>query len=98
MWGPDKNKPELYYRGTGKLWRVEVETEPQFKVVRRAALFDDVYITTKFPGHRCYDFSKKSNHLLMIKKLDERREQKLMNVTLNWYEELKRATQGGKSK
>jgi len=96
MWGPDKNKLELFYRGYGQFWRAEVEVEPEFKVVQRKALFDDMYMKTKFPGHRCYDFSKKRNHFLMIKKLDERREQHYMNVILNWYEELKRPAPTGK--
>ena len=64
--------------------------------MRRDPLFDDVYIRTKFPGHRCYDFSKKSSRLLMIKRLDERREEKSMNVTLNWYEELESPAPTGK--
>jgi len=97
MWGPDKNKLELFYRVYGQFWRAEVEVEPQFRVVNRKALFEDVYIRTKFPGHRCYDFSKKRNQFLMIKKLDNGCEQKLMGMTLNWFEELKRPAPTGKN-
>jgi serine/threonine-protein kinase len=96
MWGSDTNKLELFYRGSGQFWKAEVEVDPQLKVVRRDALFDDIYMKTKFPGHRCYDFSKKRHQFLMIKKLDERREQHDMNVILNWYDELMRAAPTGK--
>jgi len=96
MWGPDKNKLELFYRGSKQFWRVKVEVEPQFRVVNREPLFEDVYIRTKFPGHRCYDFSKKRNQFLLIKKLDNGHEQKLMGMTLNWFEELKRPASTGK--
>ncbi|UCC96988.1 MAG: serine/threonine-protein kinase [Phycisphaerales bacterium] len=88
-WGPGENRLELFYRGSGQFWRAEVEIEPQLKVVRREALFNDMYMKTKFPGHRCYDFSKERNRLLMIRKPDERREQKLMDLTLNWFEKLR---------
>jgi Tol biopolymer transport system component len=97
IWGPDKNRLELFYRGPRQFWRAEVETESGFKVVQRKALFDDMYVKTKFPGHRCYDFSKKRNQFLMIEKLDERRKQHYMNVILNWYEELKRLAPTGKN-
>ncbi len=98
MWGPDKNKLELFYRGSKQFWRAEVEVEPQFKVVHREALFEDIYTKTKFPGHRCYDFSKQRNQFLMIKKLNNGYEQKLMGMTLNWFEELRRLAPTGKSR
>ncbi len=98
MWGPDKNKLELFYRGSGQFWSVEVGVEPQIRAIQRKALFEDVYIRTKFPGHRCYDFSKQRSQFLVIRKLDNGDEQKLMGVTLNWFEELKRLVPTGKNK
>ncbi len=90
MWGPDRSKLVLYYRGSRQLWEVEVEIEPQFKVVRREPLFDDVYIRTKFPGHRNYDISKDGQRFLMIKQIDEQPAQVTrLNVVVNWFEELK---------
>ncbi len=97
MWGPDREKLELIYRNGKQLWRAAVETEKQFKVVRREPLFDDVYIRARFPEYRNYDISKDGRRFLMIKQVDERPAPVTqLKVVLNWFEELKRLVPTGK--
>jgi hypothetical protein len=91
MWGPDREKLQLIYRDDKKLWRATVETEKQFKVVRREPLFDDVYVKARFPEYRNYDISKDGKRFLMIKQTDEKPPPVTrLNVVDNWFEELKR--------
>jgi hypothetical protein len=98
IWGPDREKLELIYRDGKQLWRATVETEQQFKVVRREPLFDDVYIKARFPEYRNYDISKDGKRFLMIKQADERPEPiTQLKVVTNWYEELKRRVPTGEN-
>jgi len=97
MWGPDREKLELFYRNGKQFLRAQIQKEQQFKVVRREALFDDVYMRARFPGHRNYDISKDGGRFLMIKQVDEQPAQVThLNVVLNWFEELKRLVPPGK--
>jgi Tol biopolymer transport system component len=91
IWGPDRKNLELFYRGAGQFQRVEIQTEPELKIGLREALFDDVYMKTRFPGHRNYDISKDGKRFLMIKQVDEKSTPiTRLNVVDNWFEELKR--------
>jgi serine/threonine protein kinase len=97
MWGPDRKNLELFYRGTKQFERIEIQTEPELKIGFREALFDDVYMRTRFPGHRNYDISKDGKRFLMIKQVDEQPAPVMhLNVELNWFEELKRRVPTGK--
>jgi Tol biopolymer transport system component len=97
MWGPDGEKLELFYRDDKQFISAQIQTEPQFKVVHREALFDDVYIRARFPGHRNYDISKDDERFLMIKQVDEQPAPVThLNVVLNWFEEVKRLAPPGK--
>jgi TolB-like protein/Flp pilus assembly protein TadD len=89
-WAPDKQKMELYYRNGKQFIRAQIQTEPQFDV-KRKALFDDVYLKTRFPSHRNYDISKDGKRFLMIKPVDEQPTPVTrLKVVTNWFEELKR--------
>jgi serine/threonine-protein kinase len=89
-WGPDKQKLELFYRGGKQFMRAQIQTEPQFKV-QQEALFDDVYIQTRFPGYRNYDVSKDGKRFLVIKQVEEPPAPVAqLKVVANWFEELKR--------
>jgi WD40 repeat protein len=97
-WRPDNQKMELYYRNGKQFIRAQIQAEPQFKV-RKEALFDDVYLKTRFPGHRNYDVSKDGERFLMIKQVDEIPAPLThLNVVLNWGEELKRLAPTEKNK
>ncbi|UCC99701.1 MAG: PD40 domain-containing protein, partial [Phycisphaerales bacterium] len=95
-WGPDKQKPELFYRDGNQLVRAQIQTELQFKV-QQEPLFDDVYIQTRFPGYRNYDVSKDGKRFLMIKQVEEPPAPVMqLKVVVNWFEELKRLAPAGK--
>ena len=88
-WGPDKQKMELFYRDGKQFIRAQIQTKPQFKV-KNEVLFDDVFLKTRFPGHRNYDVSKDGKGFLMIKQVDERPTPVTrLKVVANWFEELK---------
>jgi len=96
-WGPDQKKLELFYRGAKQFQRVEIQTEPDLKIGLRETLFDDVYMKTRFPGHRNYDVSKDGKRFLMIKQVDEQPAPVThLNVVHNWFEELKTARADGR--
>ncbi len=98
MWGPDKQKLELFYRSGGQMQRVKIQTEPEFSILSREALFKDVYLTTAFPGHRNYDYSAMRKQFLMIRQVDERPTPLTqMGVEHNWFERLKRKTTPAKN-
>jgi hypothetical protein len=96
VWGPDKQRLELFYRDGKQLISARIHTEPQFKV-QKEALFDDVYIQARFPGYRNYDVSKNGKRFLMIKQIDEQPAPVTQLKTVaNWFEELRRLMPTGK--
>jgi hypothetical protein len=96
-WNPDKQKMELIYRDGKQFIRAQIQTEPQFKF-KKEALFDDVFLKTRFPSHRNYDVSKDGKRFLMIKQVDERPTPVTqLKVVVNWFEELKSRTATGEN-
>ncbi|UCG12654.1 MAG: PD40 domain-containing protein, partial [Deltaproteobacteria bacterium] len=69
-WHPDKQKMDLFYRDGKQFIRARIQIEPKFKI-EKEILFDDVFLKTRFPGHRNYDVSKDGKKFLMIKQVDE---------------------------
>ncbi len=96
MWGPDRQKAEVFYRHDGQMWRVELQTEPELRIIGTESLFRDVYLTTKFPGHRNYDYSRTRKQFLMIRQVDEQPPPVTrLHVVHNWRALLEKGTTPG---
>jgi serine/threonine-protein kinase len=76
----------LIYRDGDEIVSVAIETEPQFKIVDKRALFKDVYITNS--RYTNYDVHPDDKYLVMIRNISE----PLFKITVvqNWPEELRR--------
>jgi len=69
---------------------VAVETSPVFKLVKRAALFKDIF--AQHDNHQNYDIHPVNEQFIMIKQIGSSG----ITVVLNWVEELKRLVPPGK--
>jgi serine/threonine-protein kinase len=97
-WEPNREKAEVFYRHDGQMWRAELQTQPELRIVTTESLFKDVYLTTKFPGHRNYDYSETRKQFLMIRQVDEQPAPVTrLHVVQNWFEELKRIAPTGQN-
>jgi serine/threonine-protein kinase len=96
MWRPDSQKAEVFYRHDGQMWRAELQTEPDLKIIGTESLFKDVHLATKFPEHRNYDYSETRKQFLMIRQVDEQPTLVTqLRVEHNRFEQLKRIAPGG---
>jgi len=91
LWGPDGG--ELFYRGTGGIMAVSIETEPSFSAGSPRLLFPDIY--THGDGfHTSFDISPDGQRFLMQKLAAEQPEQNAVRTRLhiveNWFDELVR--------
>ena len=67
---------------------VSIETEPTFNAGRPQVLFEGSYVSSPFdPEFQYYDISPDGKRFLMLKEAEQ---EAPINVTLNWFEELKR--------
>ncbi len=82
VWGPEGR--ELFYLEDDKMMAVRVETDPEFRFQPPEVLFEGGYVLDRRPA---YDVGP-DGRFLMIK--NEEPETVPINVTLNWFEELKR--------
>jgi Tol biopolymer transport system component len=84
VWSRDGK--ELYYRSEDKVMGATFETEPEFKVTRIEQLFEGQYLCRV--DHTDYDVAP-NGCFIMIREPEESAPLGI-NVTLNWFEELKR--------
>ncbi len=79
VWSPDGR--ELFYRNAGKIYLLSVNASQNFEVLSKTLLFEGKYLTS-------FDVSPDGQNLLMVK--DEHGTlPTVVNVVLNWTEELK---------
>ena len=93
-WAP--NGRELFFRkhqdveGTSSMWAVDVRTEPDFSAAKPRELFKGSGYLLR-PGYRSYDVTLDGQKFLMTKRRPRSEEAVThLNVTFNWFEELKR--------
>jgi len=91
LWSQDSN--DLFYRCGDKMIAVTFETEPEFRVNARDALFEGQYITGLY---RNYDVSHDGQRFLMITLSEE--EVTELVVVPDFFEELKRRVPAGKTR
>jgi len=85
LWSPDGT--ELFYRNGDKMMAVSIEYDPIFKPGTPVMLFEEEFFTTTNISD--YDYDLEKERFLMIK-LEEKSTISQINVTTNWFEELKR--------
>ena len=84
VWSRDGK--ELYYRSGDKIIAATFESQPEFKVIRMEQLFEGRYLCRV--DHTDYDVAP-DGRFLMIREPEESTPLGI-NITLNWFEELKR--------
>jgi serine/threonine-protein kinase len=96
VWGPSSK--ELFYR-TGpnreKMMVVDIQTQPNFAPGRPRELFDVPYYSRVSNGAD-YGVSPDGQRFLMIKNPERGAASPLINVVLNWFEELKQKVPTGR--
>ena len=79
---------ELFYRNGDQMMAVDITTEPSLSAGPPRLLFEGRYDVGPAPLVTSYDVTSDGQRFLMIKTDEEEATQ--LNVTLNWFEELKR--------
>ena len=92
MWG--RNDTELFYQDGERMILARLQLEPEFSVVERVPLFEDVYYT--YSVRTYYDYDPINDRFLMIKTLPPEVDPKQYTVVTNWFEELKRLAPRGR--
>ncbi|NQV35486.1 MAG: serine/threonine-protein kinase [Phycisphaeraceae bacterium] len=95
LWAPDGT--QLYYRNSGKMMAVSVETRPSFKPGTPEVLFEGSYFEPQNKG-RNYDISPDGERFLMIEgravkddeQVSEMSPRRELIIVENWLEEIKR--------
>ena len=93
MWNP--NGRELFYRNGDKMMSVEITTRPGFAAGTLKMLFEGPYELSPVPT-AYYDVSSDGQRFLMLKPIVQDSPPTHINVVLNWFEELKRSSDGKK--
>jgi eukaryotic-like serine/threonine-protein kinase len=92
LWSPDGR--ELFYRNGDSFIAVEVETKPTFSLGQHKTLFRGAYVGFEpARGILGWDINKKDKRFLMMKEAESTPTAagpRLINVVLNWFEELKK--------
>ena len=91
-----RNGKQLFYRRTGQVWAVDVQTAPDFALSKPRPLFEARgYGSGTFTNG--WDVSLDGQRFLMVK-MEDRKPQPITEMILvqNWFEELKRLVPTGK--
>ena len=91
VWNP--NGRELFYRNGDKMMAVDVTTEPSFNAGTPRLLFEGRYGRDSF-DRTYYDVTPDGQRFVMVK-AGETLAPAQINITLNWFEELKRLVPTG---
>ena len=89
LWSPDGRR--IYYRSGAALVAATVVTSPALAVTGREKLFEGPYTTDPF--HPNYDVAPDGRSFVMLRPVEGNRQ---LVMVLNWIEELRRRTVGGK--
>ncbi len=81
-----RNGREIFYTNGDKMMSVPVETQPAFRAGTPRVLFQ----TASDLGVGNYDVAPDGQHFLMLKQEEASTSPTELNVTLNWFDELKR--------
>ena len=85
VWAPNG---ELFYWQGNTLFAVEMETNPELRILGEQALFQDssfMRTNTRLPN---YDIAADAKEFVMVQRIGESQVDQL-NIVLNWFEELK---------
>jgi serine/threonine protein kinase/dipeptidyl aminopeptidase/acylaminoacyl peptidase len=93
VWSHDGR--ELVYRGGNKLWAVDVRTSPAFTIGTPQALFPDTFVSSP-NGSTGYSISNDGKRFLFAQPVQPDPPITHVQVVLNWFAELRRATAGSK--
>jgi hypothetical protein len=85
-----KDGLNIYYRSGDEIMSVDVETSHVFKLGKRVALFQDIFVQSMYSQN--YDIHPADEQFLMLKNLRP----SSITVILNWIEELKHLVPTGK--
>ena len=85
-WSADGH--ELFYRNGDKMMAVPITLQPTFHLSKSEVLFERPYLITSFYP-RSYDVAPDGRRFLMIKENEQVSAATVINVVLNWFEELK---------
>ena len=86
VWSADGR--EIFYRNGDTMMVVDIENDPLSVASRPRVLFEQRFATLPFfRGTRNYDVTADGERFLMIK--DEAQSSGVINIVLNWFEELK---------
>jgi Tol biopolymer transport system component len=94
VWSHDGR--ELFYRGGGKVWAVDVRTSPTFSVGTPRALFADTFIQSP-NGTTGYSVTNDGNRFLFAQPIQPDPPITHIQMVVNWFSELRRAATGAKS-
>jgi serine/threonine-protein kinase len=86
VWSTDGH--ELFYRNGDKMMAVPITLQPNFHPSKPELLFEKPYMNAPFYP-RSYDVAPDGRRFLMIKENDQVAAATVLNVVLNWFEELK---------
>jgi serine/threonine-protein kinase len=89
LWSPDGRR--IYYRSGAALMAATVVTSPALAVTGREKLFEGPYTTDPF--HPNYDVAPDGKSFVMLRPVEGNRQ---LVMVLNWVQELRRRTGGGK--
>jgi hypothetical protein len=89
MWSPTRR--ELFYRVGDAMMAVDVTTSPRLTIATPRRLFEKHYepSISLYANYSTID----GQRFVMVKRLDQRDAPVRIDVTVNWFELLKRATQ-----
>ena len=89
VWG--NYSTELFYRNSAYLYAVELDTDPELRVVGRKALFPNAghfrYLDTAAP---VYDYDRRTDRFLMPKRVNDFDNKASIQVVVNFFEVLKK--------
>jgi serine/threonine protein kinase/Tol biopolymer transport system component len=90
IWSPDGRRL-LYYREEDRVMAVTVETKPEFKPKKPDVLFQNKYYSSNVNGWISWDIDPDGSRFLMMKEMPAEGESRPeVDITLNWFEKLKK--------
>jgi Tol biopolymer transport system component/tRNA A-37 threonylcarbamoyl transferase component Bud32 len=89
LWSPDGKR--IYYRSSSAMVAATIVTAPALAVTAREKLFDGPFTTD--PWHPNYDIAPDGKSFVMLRPVEENRQ---LVMVVNWIQELRRRTGGGK--
>jgi hypothetical protein len=83
----------LFYRNQDRMMAVDITTRPSFAVAKPRVLFEGRYLGFPAWDHTpSYDVARTGHPFIMIKDSERATPPTEINIVLNWFDELTRAT------